>query len=188
VILTGWRVGEARWGGYATRARVPADWLVPVPDGLTTREAMAVGTAGFTAALAVQALEDHGLAPGQGPVLVTGAAGGVGPEAGEGRKPPSTRHLEVLAVQAGEAGAPDIHLAEALPLANSAQCDKSGGEGAVVRKAHLLPGERGHDDGRQQVAQATHPPVTGHAPGAGVVQGDHPTVRRRSVICCFMDF
>lgn len=78
VVLTGWRVGEAQWGGYATRARVKADWLVPLPAGLTTRQAMAVGTAGFTAMLAVMALEDHGLQPGNGPVLVTGAAGGVG--------------------------------------------------------------------------------------------------------------
>mgnify|MGYP002338712987 FL=1 len=78
VVLTGWRVGEAHWGGYAQKARVKADWLVPVPDGLDTRQAMAVGTAGFTAMLAVMALEDHGLSPGDGPVLVTGAAGGVG--------------------------------------------------------------------------------------------------------------
>ena len=78
VVLTGWRVGEAHWGGYAQKARVKADWLVPLPDGLTTRHAMAVGTAGFTAMLAVMALEDHGLNPAQGEVLVTGAAGGVG--------------------------------------------------------------------------------------------------------------
>ena len=78
VVLTGWRVGEVHWGGYAQKARVKADWLVPLPEGLSTRAAMAVGTAGFTAMLAVMALEDHGLAPGQGPVLVTGAAGGVG--------------------------------------------------------------------------------------------------------------
>ena len=78
VVLTGWRVGEMQWGGYSQKARVNADWLVPLPDGLSTKQAMAVGTAGFTAALAVMALEDHGLAPSQGPVLVTGAAGGVG--------------------------------------------------------------------------------------------------------------
>ncbi len=78
VVLTGWRVGEVHWGGYAEKARVNADWLVPLPDGLTTRQAMAVGTAGFTAMLAVMALEDHGLTPGAGEVLVTGAAGGVG--------------------------------------------------------------------------------------------------------------
>ena len=78
VVLTGWRVGEVHWGGFAERARVRADWLVPLPEGLTTRQAMAIGTAGLTAALAVQALEDHGLKPGGGEVLVTGAAGGVG--------------------------------------------------------------------------------------------------------------
>lgn len=78
VVLTGWRVGEIHWGGYAQKARVKADWLVPLPEGLTTRQAMAVGTAGFTAMLAVMALEDHGLEPGRGEVLVTGAAGGVG--------------------------------------------------------------------------------------------------------------
>ena len=76
VVLTGWRVGEVHWGGYAQKARVKADWLVPLPEGLTTRQAMAVGTAGFTAQLAIQALEDHGI--GTGPVLVTGASGGVG--------------------------------------------------------------------------------------------------------------
>ncbi|MCA3628579.1 MAG: oxidoreductase [Methylobacterium sp.] len=78
VVLTGWRVGEIWWGGYAEKARVKADWLVPLPAGLTTRQAMAVGTAGFTAMLAVMALEAHGLAPAKGEVLVTGAAGGVG--------------------------------------------------------------------------------------------------------------
>jgi acrylyl-CoA reductase (NADPH) len=78
VILTGWRVGEAHWGGYATKARVKADWLVPLPKALTARRAMAVGTAGFTAVLALQALEAHGLTPDKGEVLVTGAAGGVG--------------------------------------------------------------------------------------------------------------
>lgn len=78
VVLTGWRVGEMHWGGYSQKARVNADWLVPLPDGMTTRQAMAVGTAGFTAMLAVMALEDHGLTTGNGEVLVTGAAGGVG--------------------------------------------------------------------------------------------------------------
>jgi acrylyl-CoA reductase (NADPH) len=78
VVLTGWRVGEAHWGGYAEKARVKADWLVPLPEGLTLRQAMAIGTAGLTAMLAIIALEDHGLKTGHGPVLVTGAAGGVG--------------------------------------------------------------------------------------------------------------
>ncbi len=78
VVLTGWRVGEAHWGGYSQKANVKADWLVPLPEGLDTRRAMAVGTAGLTAMLAIMALEDHGLTPGADPVLVTGAAGGVG--------------------------------------------------------------------------------------------------------------
>ena len=76
VVLTGWRVGETHWGGYAERARVNADWLVRLPESMSTFDAMALGTAGFTAMLAVQALENHGI--GAGPVLVTGAAGGVG--------------------------------------------------------------------------------------------------------------
>lgn len=78
VILTGWRVGETHWGGYAQKARVKGEWLVALPPGLTAKRAMAIGTAGFTAMLAVIALEKHGLTPARGPVLVTGAAGGVG--------------------------------------------------------------------------------------------------------------
>jgi acrylyl-CoA reductase (NADPH) len=79
VVLTGWRVGEVHWGGYSTHARVKSDWLVPLPEGLSALQAMAIGTAGFTAMLGVMALEDHGLKPeNNGEVLVTGAAGGVG--------------------------------------------------------------------------------------------------------------
>ena len=78
VVLTGWRVGEVHWGGYAQKARVKSDWLVKLPDAISARQAMAVGTAGFTAMLAILALEDHGLTPENGPVLVTGASGGVG--------------------------------------------------------------------------------------------------------------
>ena len=78
VVLTGWRVGEAQWGGYAEKARVKAAFLVRRPEGLNAKEAMAIGTAGFTAMLAVIALERHGLSPGAGDVLVTGASGGVG--------------------------------------------------------------------------------------------------------------
>lgn len=78
VALTGWRVGEVWWGGYAERAKVKADWLVPLPPGLTAREAMGVGTAGLAAMLAIMALEEHGLVPELGPVIVTGATGGVG--------------------------------------------------------------------------------------------------------------
>jgi acrylyl-CoA reductase (NADPH) len=78
VILTGWRVGEVHWGGYAGKAQVKAEWLVRRPERLSARQTMAIGTAGFTAMLAVIALERHGLAPDAGEVLVTGAAGGVG--------------------------------------------------------------------------------------------------------------
>ncbi len=76
VVLTGWRVGEVHWGGYSEKARVNADWLVKLPEGVSELDAMAVGTAGLTSMLAMQALEDHGV--GSAPVLVTGAAGGVG--------------------------------------------------------------------------------------------------------------
>lgn len=79
VLLTGWRVGEIHWGGMGELARVKGDWLVPLPKGLDLKQAMAIGTAGFTAMLAVMALEDHGCAKDPDkPVLVTGAAGGVG--------------------------------------------------------------------------------------------------------------
>jgi acrylyl-CoA reductase (NADPH) len=78
VVCTGWGMGETHLGAYAEKARVKGDWLVRLPDGLTAREAMAIGTAGFTAMLAVLALEQHGLSPNSGPVVVTGAAGGVG--------------------------------------------------------------------------------------------------------------
>ncbi len=79
VICTGWRMGETRWGGFATRARVPSKWLVRLPERLSARHAMALGTAGLTAMLALMALEAHGLKPdADGEVLITGASGGVG--------------------------------------------------------------------------------------------------------------
>ena len=79
VLLNGWRVGETHWGGFSSRARVNGEWLVPVPNGFSTEQCMAIGTAGYTAMLSVMALEDHGLTPEtEGEVLVTGAAGGVG--------------------------------------------------------------------------------------------------------------
>ncbi|ESW89882.1 oxidoreductase [Mesorhizobium sp. C280B] len=78
VILNGWGVGETHFGAYAGRARVKGDWLVPLPDGMSPHDAMAVGTAGYTAMLCVIALERHGIVPDRGPVVVTGAAGGVG--------------------------------------------------------------------------------------------------------------
>jgi acrylyl-CoA reductase (NADPH) len=78
VLANGYDLGVARHGGYSEVQRLPADWLVPLPDGLTGRDAMAIGTAGFTAAMSVAALEAHGLRPATGPVLVTGASGGLG--------------------------------------------------------------------------------------------------------------
>ena len=78
VILNGWGVGETHLGAYAEKARVKGDWLVPLPASTSTRDAMAIGTAGYTAMLAVMALEHQGLRPANGPVVVTGAAGGVG--------------------------------------------------------------------------------------------------------------
>lgn len=78
VVLTGWGLGERHWGGFAQKARVKADWLVRLPDAIDTRQAMAIGTAGFTAMISAMALEGAGLRTGAGPVLVTGASGGVG--------------------------------------------------------------------------------------------------------------
>lgn len=78
VLATGYGIGVSHFGGFSEYARIPAAWLVPLPEGLTLKEAMIYGTAGFTAALSIQALEDHGLSPDNGKVLVTGATGGVG--------------------------------------------------------------------------------------------------------------
>jgi acrylyl-CoA reductase (NADPH) len=78
VLVNGWGLGETHYGGYAERARVPASFLVPVPEAFSCRDAMAIGTAGYTAMLCVLALEDHGVTPDKGPVVVTGASGGVG--------------------------------------------------------------------------------------------------------------
>src|SRR6202034_3909612 len=82
VILNGWALGETHLGAYAQKARVKGDWLVRLPQGMSAREAMAIGTAGYTAMLAVMALERAGIVSGRGPVIVTGAAGGVGSGAG----------------------------------------------------------------------------------------------------------
>ncbi len=78
VVLTGWRVGEVQWGGYSQKARVNADWLVPLPELISSKQAMAIGTAGLTAMLAIIALEQHGLPKSNGSILVTGGSGGVG--------------------------------------------------------------------------------------------------------------
>lgn len=78
VILNGWGVGERHWGGFAQKARVKADWLIPLPAGMDARQAMAIGTAGYTAMLSVMRVQEYGVQPGDGPVLVTGGNGGVG--------------------------------------------------------------------------------------------------------------
>ncbi|WP_192036986.1 MDR family oxidoreductase [Halomonas sp. YLGW01] len=78
VLLNGWGVGEGHWGGLAQKARLKSDWLIPLPEAFSSKQAMAIGTAGYTAMLSVMALERHGLTPASGPVLVTGANGGVG--------------------------------------------------------------------------------------------------------------
>src|SRR5689334_9377601 len=78
VILNGWGCGETHLGGYAEKARVKGDWLIPIPQTMDARETMAIGTAGYTAMLAAMDIERHGVSPGSGPVVVTGAAGGVG--------------------------------------------------------------------------------------------------------------
>jgi acrylyl-CoA reductase (NADPH) len=78
VILNGWGTGETHLGAYAEKSRVKGDWLVPLPEGMSAGEAMAIGTAGYTAMLAVMALERHEITPDRGPVVVTGASGGVG--------------------------------------------------------------------------------------------------------------
>ena len=102
VLANGYDIGTARHGGFAELARIPSGWTVPLPAGLTARDAMEIGTAGFTAAMSVAALEERGLRPGDGPVLVTGASGGVGSNA-----------IAILASRGHEAwaatGKPDEH-------------------------------------------------------------------------------
>ncbi|SOV26487.1 Acrylyl-CoA reductase AcuI (plasmid) [Pseudomonas aeruginosa] len=78
VLLNGWGVGETHWGGLAQKARVNGDWLIPLPQGISEQQAMAIGTAGYTSMLCLMALERHGVRPEHGKVLVTGASGGVG--------------------------------------------------------------------------------------------------------------
>ena len=114
VLANGYDIGTARHGGFAAYARIPAAWVVPLPDGLTARDAMAIGTAGFTAAMSVAALEERGLRPGDGPVLVTGASGGVGSSAvailaqrGHEVWAASVAALEERGLRTGDAGARD---------------------------------------------------------------------------------
>jgi acrylyl-CoA reductase (NADPH) len=135
VVLTGWRVGEAQWGGFAGKARVKAEHLVRLPIGLSPRQAMAIGTAGFTAMLAVIALEDHRLGAG-GEVLVTGAAGGVGGIAIAllsklGHKPVASTGRAELANYLQGLGAADIIDRAAFSTAPSRPLDRERWDGAI---------------------------------------------------------
>jgi acrylyl-CoA reductase (NADPH) len=135
VVLTGWRVGEAQWGGFAEKARVKAEHLVRLPKGLSPRQAMAIGTAGFTAMLAVIALEDHRLGAG-GEVLVTGAAGGIGGIAIAllsklGHKPVASTGRAELANYLQGLGAADIIDRAAFSTAPSRPLDRERWDGAI---------------------------------------------------------
>src|SRR3954463_8112054 len=101
VVLNGWGTGETHLGAYAEKSRVKGDWLIPLPDGMTPEQAMAIGTAGYTAMLAVLALEKHGLKPANGPAVVTGAAGGGGSGA---HSPPPQARRDACSFAGGAAG------------------------------------------------------------------------------------
>jgi len=136
VIATSYDIGVAHHGGYAERARVPADWVIKLPAGLSLKEAMALGTAGFTAGLSIVRMEENGLKPGNGPVIVTGATGGVGSLAIDML---AGRGYEVTALTGKEAesdylrslGAKDVLLRQSLDLAKIKPLDKALWAGAV---------------------------------------------------------
>lgn len=138
VVLTGWRVGEIHWGGYAERARVNADWLVPLPKKLSTRSAMALGTAGLTAMLAVNRLKGEGITPDRGDVLVTGAGGGVG---------------SIAVLLLARLGYRVVAVTGRPAMA--AQLERLGAASIVDRKALLEPSGRGLD--KEQWAAAIDP-------------------------------
>ena len=136
VLCTSYDVGVARDGGYAEYARVPADWVVPLPKGMTPREAMALGTAGFTAGLAVERMEQVGLRPANGPVIVTGATGGVGSIAvdilaGAGYHVVALTGKEAETDYLKKLGAREIMLRGSLDLAKIKPLDKATWAGAV---------------------------------------------------------
>ncbi|MCL2345682.1 MAG: oxidoreductase [Desulfobulbus sp.] len=136
VIATSFDIGVAHHGGYAEMARVPADWVVPLPPGLTLFEAMALGTAGFTAALGIVRMEENGLRPGKGPVIVTGATGGVGSLAVDML---AQRGYHVVALTGKEAeadylrglGAAEVMLRQNLDLSKIRPLDRGRWAGAV---------------------------------------------------------
>jgi acrylyl-CoA reductase (NADPH) len=136
VVATSYDIGVAHDGGYAELARIPADWIVPLPATLTLQQAMALGTAGYTAALAVMRMEHNGLAPEKGPVIVTGATGGVGSLAidmlaGRGYRVTALTGKESEAAYLKQLGAAEIMLRQTLKLANIRPLDKAQWAGAV---------------------------------------------------------
>jgi acrylyl-CoA reductase (NADPH) len=136
VIATSYDIGVAHDGGYATHARIPADWVVPMPKGLDEYQAMALGTAGFTAALAVERMEHEGLRPGNGPVIVTGATGGVGSVAvdilaGAGYAVTALTGKEGEADYLRKLGAKEVMLRSSLDLSRIKPLDKAVWAGAV---------------------------------------------------------
>jgi len=136
VLCTSYDVGVAHDGGYAEYARMPADWVVPLPAGMTAREAMALGTAGFTAGLAVERMEQVGLTPANGPVIVTGATGGVGSIAvdilaGAGYHVVALTGKEAETDYLKKLGAKEVMLRSALDLAKIKPLDKATWAGAV---------------------------------------------------------
>ena len=136
VVVSGFDVGVAHHGGYAEYARVPADWVVPLPAGLSLFEAMVIGTAGFTAALAVVRMEENGLAPDKGPVIVTGATGGVGSLAvdilaGRGYRVTALTGKEDESAYLEQLGATEVMARSSLDLSRIRPLDKALWAGAV---------------------------------------------------------
>ena len=136
VVVTGFDVGVAHHGGYAEFARVPADWVIPLPDGFSLLEAIALGTAGFTAALAIVRMEENGLTPGNGPVVVSGATGGVGGLAvdmlaGLGYQVTALTGKETESDYLKRLGAADVMFRSTLDLSRIRPLDKSLWAGAV---------------------------------------------------------
>ena len=157
VVLNGYRVGELHWGGYATKARVKGDWLVKLPVSISTKHAMAIGTAGYTSMLCVIALEKHGITPAKGEILVTGAAGGVVAEAGDdfelGGGVPVTvlGHADAAAgegVNGVNGGVRLAALGEVIGfrvLLGLHLSDEGGDGGVPLEEGHLIPSPRAGD-------------------------------------------
>ena len=189
VILNGWGVGETHWGGLAQKARVKADWLVPMPAGMTAAKAMALGTAGYTAMLCVMRLQQQGITPDQGPVLVTGANGGVGTiaiallsrlgytvHASTGRMH-EAEHLKALGASelvdraSGQASNPDPSTTPAAPSASQPYCANCTSLPASVTPRRMngatVPGKSMPCASPQAATTPPLPPVTSTGPRSG---------------------